>query len=47
MEVRNRYANRSKILERKFHQIIRYLSVGLDPFQITKFVALKRNSVNR
>lgn len=47
MEVRNRYANRSKILEHKFHQIIRYLSVGLDPFQIIKFVTLKRNSVNR
>ena len=47
MTVRNRYANRSKISEHKFRQIIRYFAVDLDASQITKLVALNRNSVNR
>ncbi len=47
MAVRNRYANRSKVSERKFRQIIRYFTVDLDVSQITKLVALNRNSVNR
>lgn len=47
MTVRNRYANRSKISESKFRQIIRYFAVDLDASQITKLVALNRNSVNR
>lgn len=47
MTVRNRYANRSKISEHKFRQIIRYFAVDLEASQITKLVALNRNSVNR
>ena len=47
MTVRNRYGNRSKISVRKFRQIIRYFAVDLDASQITKLVALNRNSVNR
>ena len=47
MTVINRYANRSMISEHKFRQIIRYFAVDLDASQITKLVALNRNSVNR
>ncbi len=47
MTVKDRYAKRSKISEAKFRQIIRYFAVDLDASQITKLVALNRNSVNR
>ncbi len=36
MKALNRYANRSKISEAKFRQMIRYFAVDLDASQITK-----------
>ena len=43
----NRYANRSKISEAKFRQIVRLFAFDLDASQIAKVTCLNRNTINR
>ena len=45
--MKNKYANRSKISEAKFRQIIRLFCLDLDASQIAQLVLLNRNTVNR
>jgi transposase-like protein len=47
MTVKNRYANRSKISEKKIRQIVKLFSIDLDASQIAKISSLNRNTVNR
>jgi len=47
MTVKNKYANRSRISEHKFRQIVRLFSVDLDATQIAKLTDLNRNTINR
>ena len=47
MTTKNRYANRSKISERKIRQIVKMFLVDLDASQITKISNLNRNTINR
>ena len=47
MERRNRYANRSKISEAKFRQLVRLFSLDLTACQIAELSGLNRNTVNR
>lgn len=43
----NKYANRSKISEKKIRELVRLFSYGLDASQIAKVTGLNRNTVNR
>ena len=47
MTVKNKYANRSKISEKKIREIIKLFSLDLDASQITKISGLNRNTINR
>jgi|TARA_Y100000310_G_C20687593_1_gene820084 transposase-like protein len=47
MTVRNRYAIRSKISEKKFRQLVRLFSLDLDAVQISELTGLNRNTINR
>ena len=45
MTVKNKYANRSKISEKKICQIVKLFSIDLDAPMITKISGLNRNNV--
>ena len=45
--MKNRYANRSRISEAQFRQIVRLFALDLDATQITALTGLNRNTVNR
>jgi len=47
MTTKNKYANRSKISEEKFRQLVKLFSVDLDAGQIAELISLNRNTVNR
>ena len=47
MTTKNKYANRSRISERKIRQIVKMFSLDLDALQITKISSLNRNTTNR
>ena len=47
MTIKNKYANRSKISEKKIRQIMKLFSIDLDASQITKISGLNRNTINR
>jgi len=47
MTLKNRYANRSKISEKKIRQIVKLFSLDLDASQIADLTALNRNTINR
>ena len=47
MAKKNKYANRSKISEAKFRQLVKLFSVDLDAGQIAEVACLNRNTVNR
>jgi len=47
MAIKNKYANRSKISEKKIRQIIKLFSIDLDASQIAKISGLNRNTINR
>ncbi len=47
MTIKNKYANRSKISEKKTREVIKLFSFDLDASQITKISGLHRNTVNR
>ena len=47
MTLKNKYANRSKISEKKIRQIVKLFSLDLDASQITKISGLNRNTINR
>ena len=47
MTVKNKYANRSKISEAKFRELIRLFALNLDATQISVLTGLNRNTVNR
>ena len=47
MKPKNKYANRSKISEAKFRQLIKLFSVDLDAGQIAEIAGLNRNTANR
>ena len=47
MTLKNRYANRSKISEKKIRQIVKLFSLDLDASQIANLTALNRNTINR
>ena len=43
----NKYANRSKISEAKFRQLVKLFAIDLDASQIAEVTGLNRNTVNR
>lgn len=45
--MKNKYANRSKISEAKFRQIIKLFSLDLDAGQIAEIANINRNTINR
>ena len=45
--MKNKYAKRARISERKFQQLVRLFSAGLEASQIAKLTGLNRNTVNR
>ena len=47
MTLKNKYANRSKISDRKIREIIRLFSLDLDASQIAQLSGLHRNTINR
>ena len=47
MTMKNKYANRSKISEAKFRELVRLFSLNLDATQIAKLSGLNRNTINR
>jgi len=47
MTVKNRYANRSKISEKKTRQIMELFAHDLNASQISKITGLNRNTINR
>jgi transposase-like protein len=47
MAMKNRYANRARISERQFRQIVRLFALDLDATQITALSGLNRNTINR
>ena len=47
MTLKNKYANRSKISEKKIRHIVKLFSLDLDASQIAKITGLNRNTVNR
>ena len=47
MTKKNKYANRSKISEAKFRQLVKLFAVDLDAGQIAELISINRNTVNR
>jgi transposase-like protein len=47
MTMKNKYAKRSHISERKFQQLVRLFAADLDASQIAQLISLNRNTVNR
>ena len=47
MTIKNKYANRSKISEKKTRQIMELFAHDLNASQISKITALNRNTINR
>lgn len=47
MAPKNKYANRSRISEAKFRQLIKLFSLDLDADQIASLTGLNRNTINR
>jgi len=48
MTIKNKYANRSKISEKKIRDVIKQFSLDLDTSQITKKISgLNHNTINR
>jgi len=47
MQLKNKYANRSKISEPKFRQIVKLFALDLNATQISQIVDLERKTVNR
>lgn len=47
MTMKNKYANRSKISEAKFRELVRLFSLNLDATQIAELSGLNRNTINR
>lgn len=47
MSVKNKYANRSKISEKKTRQIMELFAHDLNASQISKIIGVNRNTVNR
>lgn len=47
MTLKNKYANRSKISEKKIRHIVKLFSLDLNASQITKISGLNRNTINR
>ena len=47
MTMKNKYAKRAHISERKFQQLVRLFSADLDASQIARLTGLNRNTVNR
>src|SRR5512138_2206841 len=47
MTVKNKYANRSKISEPKFRELLKLFSLNLEATQIAELTALNSNTVNR
>ena len=47
MTIKNKYANRSKISEAKFRELLRLFSLNLEATQISELTGLNRNTVNR
>jgi transposase-like protein len=47
MTTKNKYANRSKISEAKFRELVRLFSLNLEATQIAELTTLNRNTVNR
>lgn len=45
--MKNKYAKRARISERKFQQLVRLFPAGLEASQIAKLTGLNRNTVNR
>ena len=46
MTMKNKYANRSKISEAKFRELVRLFSLNLDATQIAELSGLNRNTIN-
>ena len=44
---KNKYANRSKISEKKIREIVRYFSMDLEATKIAELTNLNRNTINR
>lgn len=47
MPLKNKYANRSKISEAKFRELVKLFALNLEATQIAKLTGLNRNTVNR
>lgn len=47
VKVKNKYANRTKISEVKFRQLIKLFCLDLDANQIAALSGLNRNTINR
>jgi transposase len=47
MTMKNKYANRTKISEPKFRELLRLFSLNLEATQIAELTGLNRNTVNR
>jgi transposase len=47
MTIKNKYAKRAHISERKFQQLVRLFAAGLEASQIALLINLNRNTVNR
>lgn len=47
MTIKNKYANRSKISEKKLRKIIKLFTIDLNAFQIAQLTDLNRNTINR
>ena len=47
MTLKNKYANRSKISEAKFRELVKLFALNLEATQIAELTCLNRNTVNR
>ena len=47
MMKKNKYANRSKISEKKIREIVKYFSMDLEATKIAELTNLNRNTINR
>jgi transposase-like protein len=47
MTLKNKYANRSKISEAKFRELVKLFALNLEATQIAELTGLNRNTVNR
>lgn len=47
MKAKNKYANRSKISEKKIREIIKYFVADIEAKKIAEFTKINRNTVNR